>query len=291
LGDPRSLEQRILLVANAASPLFVEHARQLGEEGFDVGLASIGLDPATDAPSAKSRDVGMEDTYAAVVRVGGNTEIIDAEESLRTDIGTAIRSWCRAGKVIIYLTSSRRASWQAMSSAVGARSAELARALDVATATINDTSQAGSASVLFVLSPQSIFAERGQLSDAGVFSSLMSLVPALAAERDDVRINYAVVWDDVVTRGEAHLRESVVALSWLQFGDAHLTGYGFHVCGGHISRMFIGDTRGYAAARANANVNTFTSHLSDILSEDGFAIYSDRKLAREIMALRLVTAG
>ena len=30
----------------------------------------------------------------------------------------------------------------------------------------------------------------GQLSDAGVFSSLMSLVPALAAEREDVRINY-----------------------------------------------------------------------------------------------------
>ena len=64
----------------------------------------------------------------------------------------------------------------------------------------------------------------------------------------------AVVWDDVVTRGKGHLRESVVALSWLQSGDAHLTGYGFHVCGGHISRMFIGDTRGYAAARANANV-------------------------------------
>jgi hypothetical protein len=217
--------------------------------------------------------------------------MVYAEESDRTDVGPAIRSWCRAGKVIIYLTSSRRASWQDLSSAVGARSAELGRALEVATATVDGTSQSSSASVLFVLSPLSFFPERGELSDAGVFSSLMSLVPALAAERGDVRVNYAVVWDDVVTRGEGHLRESVLALSWLQSVDAHLTGYGFHVCGGHISRMFIGDTRGYAAARANANVSTFTAHRSDILSEDGFAIYTDRKLARQIMELRLVTAG
>ena len=257
MGEPAPLGQRVLLVANAASPLYVEHARHLGAEGFDVGLASIGLDPATDAGSARSRDVAMEDAYDAVVGAGGNAEMVDAEESHRTDVGAAIRSWCRAGQVIIYLTSSRRTSWPDLSSAVGARSAELGRALEVATATVDGTSQSGSASVLFVLSPQSIFAERGQLSDACVFSSLMSLVPALAAEREDVRVNYAIVWDDVVTRGKGHLRESAVALSWLQSGDAHLTGYGFHVCGGHISRMFIGDTRGYAAARANANV----SHL------------------------------
>ena len=71
-----------------------------------MGLASIGIDPATDVGSARSRDVAMEDAYAAVVGAGGNAEMVDAEESHRTDVGTAIRSWCRTGKVIIYLTSS-----------------------------------------------------------------------------------------------------------------------------------------------------------------------------------------
>ena len=75
-------------------------------------------------------------------------------------------------------------------------------------------------------------------------------------------VSITVVWDDVVTRGEAHLRESVVALVLASIRGCASDRIRVSACGGHISRMFIGDTRGYAAARANANVNTFTSRTS-----------------------------
>jgi hypothetical protein len=283
-----SAARSVLVVADEASPLLKAYIAHLVGHGMRVSLLDVG------GPEDAASGVGpLADRAGSISALAGaaDGEVSPVSKAMTRGVREASGAGdVSVGGVVAFLTAGSSVATD--DAAVGMRDAayrKLASALDLMAANAQPGERGQCEFILFVVRPQSMFADSGRLADTAVYGALLTVVPALAGAWPATRVNAAVVWDAPQGVGDFLHEKTSMALNWLASPGAALSGYTFNVSGGHISRLFVGDTRGYAVARSDHGV--FDRHRSDVISEDGFIIYQDLAHAGDVMNMRLITSG